>query len=158
MDLIKLIFFNASLFLFSYSVLINIILIYLFLNMIYKMKVSYSDNLDTMYVIINLINITMHMIIYKIYNIIDTMNKTFIGNLIISSYNYLDSKITYYKNQLFLFPIRFIINKVFGIPLDNDIINKFNKQSPVIKKTKINTKLETNIEISNFLDEILNKQ
>lgn len=158
MDLIKLIFFNASLFLFSYSVLINIILIYLFLNMIYKMKVSYSDNLDTMYVIINLINITMHMIIYKIYNIIDTMNKTFIGNLIISSYNYLDSKITYYKNQLFLFPIRFIINKVFGISLDNDIINKFNKQSPVIKKMKINTKLETNIEISNFLDEILNKQ
>jgi hypothetical protein len=98
------------------------------------------------------------MIIYKIYNVIDAINKTFIGNLIISSYNYLDSKITYYKNQLFLFPIRFIINKVFGISLDNDIINKFNKQSPVIKKTKINTKLETNIEISNFLDEILNKQ
>lgn len=152
MDLIKLVIFNTSLFLFSYSMLANIILSYLLMSIIYNMKVSYSDNIDTMHIIINLINIIMHMIIYKIYNVIDRMKQTYIGNFIILSYNYLDSKIIYYKNQLFLFPIRCILNKIFGTSLDVKNINDCDKKKVVITH---NIKLETNTDISNFLNKIL---
>jgi len=167
MELFKLIICITILFLFNLSVLVDTILIYLFLMITYKTNINYDNNFDPTIMIINLINVIMHLIIYQFNNFVKAINKTKYGILIISSYNYLDSKVIQIKNFIFyqvvLNPIKFVIGKTIGTIYNNDIIKELKvnniNQNNVIKKTIISSKvtLETNDDIYNFLNKLEKK-
>lgn len=175
MELFKLMIFSTSLFLFGYGVLFETMLIYLFLTITYKTNINYNNTLDPMTIFVNLINIMMHLIVYQFDNFVKSINKTRYGSLAISTYNYLDSKVVQIKNLIFhwlvLIPIKFILGKTIGTLLDDNVIkaikeikqtklNRNNiKQTPTIKRSLVSSKvkLETNADISNFLDRLLDE-
>ena len=172
MELFKLIIFSTSLFLFGSGAFFDTMLIYLFLTLTYKTNINYSNNLDPMAILINLINIMMHLIVYQFNDFVKAIDKTKYGSLAVSSYNYLDSKVVQIKNLIFhwlvLIPVKFLMGKTIGTLLDDDMIkaikemkaNSANiKQAPTIKKTVVSSevKLETNADISNFLDRLLDE-
>lgn len=142
MELFTLIIFSTSLFLFGANacILFGTMLIYSFLIIIYKTNINYLNNLDLMTVFI-----------YQFNNFVKAINKTRYGSLIINFYNYLDSIIVQIKklifNWLVLIPGKFIMNKTIRTLLD----------SKIVKENSTNIKLETNIDISNFLDGLLNE-
>jgi hypothetical protein len=169
MDLFKLIIFSTSLSLFSSSTLFDMMLIYLFLTITYKTNIYYNNNSDLVGVLVNTINIMMHLMVYQFNNFVNVINKTKYGSLAISSYNYLDSKVVKIKtiifNWLVLVPVKFVIEKTMGT-LDEDMNKEIREmkltninQEPVIKKTVVGSKvkLETNADISNFLDKLLDE-
>lgn len=139
MELFTLIIFSTSLFLFGANayILFGTMLIYSFLIIIYKTNINYGNNLD-------LINIALQLIIYQFNNFVKAINKTRYGSLIINFYNYLDSIIVQIKKLIFN---KFIMNKTIRTLLD----------SKIVKENSTNIKLETNIDISNFLDGLLNE-
>jgi hypothetical protein len=169
MDLFKLIIFSTSLSLFSSSTLFDMMLIYLFLTITYKTNIYYNNNSDLVGVLVNTINIMMHLMVYQFNNFVNVINKTKYGSLAISSYNYLDSKVVKIKtiifNWLVLVPVKFVIEKTMGT-LDEDMNKEIREmkltninQELIIKKTVVGSegKLETNADISNFLDKLLDE-
>lgn len=172
MELFKLIIFSTSLFFFGSGALFDTMIIYLFLMMTYKTNINYNNNLDHLMLLVNLINIMMHLIVYQFYVFVVAINKTKYGNLAVTSYNYLDSKVAQIKNLMFnwlvLLPVKFVMGKTIGTLLNDDMIKvikelKANgsniKQTPTIKNTGFSSdvKLETNADISKFLDRLLNE-
>ena len=158
MELFKLIIFSTSLFLLGSGSLFDITLIYLFLKMVYKTNINYNNNIGPIDILVNLINIMMHFVIYQFDNFVNSINKTQSGSFVISSYNYLDSKIVHYKtmffNWLIFLPIKYLMAKSI-----NKLKFKYNKQTSEIKKLSVDSaiKLETNADISNFLDKLLDE-
>jgi hypothetical protein len=152
MELLKLLFFTTFILLFGS--LFDAILIYLFLIITYKTNITYNNNFNFTDSIINLINIIMHFIIYQFNIFIIMLNKTKYGFLITSSYNYLDSKIVKIKKNIFswfiLQPTKFIIGKIIKHISFQDSLYKLDSSSITSK-----VKLETNTDIYNFLDKLL---
>jgi hypothetical protein len=152
MELLKLLFFTTFILLFGS--LFDAILIYLFLTITYKTNITYNNNFNFTDSIINLINIIMHFIIYQFNIFIIMLNKTKYGFLITSSYNYLDSKIVKIKKNIFswfiLQPTKFIIGKIIKHISFQDSLYKLDSSSITSK-----VKLETNTDIYNFLDKLL---
>lgn len=152
MELFKLLFFSTFLLLFGS--LFDAILIYLFLTITYKTNITYNNNFDLTDSVINLINIIMHFIIYQFNNFVIMLNKTKYGFIVISLYNYLDSKIVKIKKNIFswfiLQPIKFIIGKTIRRIFFQDSLYKLDSSSITSK-----VKLETNTDIYNFLDKLL---
>ena len=134
--------------------------------MTYKTNNNYDNNLDPITLLVNLINIMMHLLVYQFNDFVKAINKTKYGSLIVSSYNYLDSKVVQIKNLIFnwlvLIPVKFIMGKTIRTLLDGNMIktNRTNiKQIPTIKKNDVSSevKLETNADIFNFLDRLLDE-
>jgi len=152
MELVKLLFFTTFILLFGS--LFDAILIYLFLTITYKTNITYNNNFNLTDSIINLINIIMHFIIYQFDIFVIMLNKTKYGFLITSSYNYLDSKIVKIKKNIFswfiLQPTKFIIRKTIKHISFQDSLYKLESSSITSK-----VKLETNTDIYNFLDKLL---
>ena len=191
MELFKLIIFSTSLFLFGPGTFFDTVLIYLFLNLTYKSGINYNNTYDPMMVLVNLINIMMHLIVYQFHDFVKALNKTQYGSIAVSTYNYLDDKVTRIKQIIFhwfvLLPMKFVMRKTIGSLMDESVLNtikdmKVNKNSqlqnqgpnetsldarargfasagPIIRKTEISKeiKLETNQDISNFLDRLLDE-
>jgi hypothetical protein len=168
MELFKLLIFSTCLFLFGTGALFDTLLIYLFLNMAYKSKISYVNTLDPTMFLVNLINIMMHLIVYQFNDFIKIINQTYGGRLLISSYNYLDELVVRVKTLFFhwivLTPMKYVMSKTMGSLINEDVMKTIkeikttnNGQIPVIKKTLVSPdiKLETNQDISNFLDRLL---
>lgn len=172
MELFKLIIFSTSLFLFGASAFFDTTLIYLFLNMTYKSRISHENTYDPMMILVNLINIMMHLIVYQFNYFVKAINKNQYGLMVTSAYNYLDDKVVRIKNLIFhwvvLLPMKFVMRKTLGSLMDESVVNAIkdmkinksineNQQMPVIKRTPISKeiKLETNQDISNFLDSLM---
>jgi hypothetical protein len=162
MELLKLIIWGTCTYFYGYGISFNIIVFHLFLNLVYRANIQYSNNLDLYTIIIILINIMIHIIIYYFNEFIYRVNKTWIGYNIIYAYNFIDEKITKIKsiiiNQIMGKTIRFIWNMSKTLLLDESV----NETLQILKSKNIfghinapKIKLKTNSDINNFLDNLL---
>ncbi len=174
MELLNLILVCGAFSLFSFSTFCNLMCFNLFLRIGYKLNLMNMHDFDPIMLMLNIINILMHFFVYKMTKLIGIINNTKWGNYVLEKYNYLNNKYVNIKNSLIhtimMFPIKFVM-KNLNKPSDTtdnstltniihqiQLENRVNSQKiPVIRKTTIDTNIElnTNKDISNFLDNLL---
>ena len=166
MALLKLVLVVIAFSFLNITTFYNLIIISLFLKIIYKMNFTSVNDSDPIMLMVNITNIFMHLISYQISNFISKVNNN-IFSYILTKYNYWNNKFIKLKSNIISYPMKFFMKKLINNSLNNDAINiiqqiklqtKNNLQHiPNIKKTIINPdiKLNTNKDISNFLDNLL---
>ncbi len=144
------------------------------------------DGFDPIILFMNVINILLHLFVFYISNLVDSLGKNNWCNWIFTKYSYFNNKYVGIKNTIIhsitLFPLKFLMGKLVNksnnqpnqsnptmepfnitniiqqIKLENrNGINNGVQTIPNIKKQVIDPsiQLNTNKEISNFLDNLL---
>lgn len=142
MELLQLIFFTFSYNFMSYGNFFNTILIYLFLKLVYKKNNIMISNLDPSMIIINFLNIILHLLVYQLNLLIDVIKQNVHGNKIIRIYNEINNYYVSIKNK--------ILYNIVLVPL------KFG-MSKLSSKVESNINLKSKQDINNFLDGLLEK-
>lgn len=145
MELLQLIFFTFSYNFMNTGNFFNTILIYLFLKLVYKKNNIINSNLDPSMIIINFLNIFLHLLVYQLGLLISIMKQNIYCNKVITLYNNLNIKYISIKNK--------ITHNIVFILLKLGMSKMFNLSEEV----KLNRDLKTNQDISNFLDGLLEK-
>lgn len=145
MELLQLIFFTFSYNFMNTGNFFNTILIYLFLKLVYKKNNIINSNLDPSMIIINFLNIFLHLLVYQLGLLISIMKQNIYCNKVITLYNNLNIKYISIKNK--------IIHNIVFILLKLGMSKMFNLSEEI----KLNKDLKTNQDISNFLDGLLEK-
>ena len=123
------------------------ILIYLFLNLIYKKNnILNTNNFDPSMIIINFINIILHLLVYQMGLLVNIININQFGNQLFNIYNNINNKYVLLKNKL-LYYIIFIPTKL--------VTKKVIKYIDIEDNTNI--QLKSNQDINKFLDGLLYK-
>ena len=126
----------------SYGNFFNTILIYLFLKLVYKKNNIMISNLDPSMIIINFLNIILHLLVYQLNLLIDVIKQNVHCNKIIRIYNEINNYYVSIKNK--------ILYNIVLVPL------KFG-MSKLSSKVESNINLKSNQDINNFLDGLLEK-
>ena len=129
----------------SFGNFFNTILIYLFLKLVYKKNNIINSNLDPSIIIINFLNILLHLLVNQINLMITIMKQNMYVNKIITLYNNMNNKYIYLKNK--------ILNCIILLPLKFGMFKIFNTN----KEVNSNINLKSNQDINNFLDGLLEK-
>ncbi len=145
MELLQLIFFTFSYNFMNTRNFFNTILIYLFLKLVYKKNNIINSNLDPSMIIINFLNIFLHLLVYQLGLLISIMKQNIYCNKVITLYNNLNIKYISIKNK--------ITHNIVFILLKLGMSKMFNLSEEI----KLNKDLKTNQDISNFLDGLLEK-
>jgi hypothetical protein len=146
MELLQLIFFGFSYSIMSTANFLNTILVYLFLKQTYKNNIKDTNNLDPSIILINLINIILHVLFYQIKLLEGILKKNHFSNQVINIYNNVNSKYIFLKNKILYYMI-FIPTKY----LTNKAITHINNEG------KYNIQLKSNQDVNKFLDGLLDK-
>jgi hypothetical protein len=147
MELLQLILFSFSYSLMNTGTFFYTILIYLFLNLIYKENnILNTNNFDPSMILINFINIILHLLVYQMGLLVDIIKKNQYGNQVFNIYNNINIKYILLKNKL-LYYIIFIPTKL--------VIKKVIKYIDIEDNTNI--QLKSNQDINKFLDGLLYK-
>lgn len=148
MELLKIIFFTTGFFTLSTGAFFNIMLYYLFINLIYKTKPTLNIS-DPVMIFFNLLNILIHLIYNQMIKLVNIAKKNKSGSIIINSYTYLNNQVVRIKNILvkwiILIPMKYVMKKTF-----NNLLNEEPKTNKI-------TELKNNQDIMNFLDRLSNK-
>ena len=147
MELLQLILFSFSYSLMNTGTFFYTILIYLFLNLIYKKNnILNTNNFDPSMIIINFINIILHLLVYQMGLLVNIIKKNQYGNQVFNIYNNINNKYVLLKNKL-LYYIIFIPTKL--------VTKKVIKYIDIEDNTNI--QLKSNQDINKFLDGLLYK-
>jgi len=147
MELLQLILFSFSYSLMNTGTFFYTILIYLFLNLIYKENnILNTNNFDPSMILINFINIILHLLVYQMGLLVDIIKKNQYGNQVFNIYNNINIKYILLKNKL-LYYIIFIPTKL--------VTKKVIKYIDIEDNTNI--QLKSNQDINKFLDGLLYK-
>ena len=147
MELLQLIFFSFSYSLMNTGTFFNTILIYLFLKLTYKKNnILNTNNFDPSMILINFINIILHLLVYQMGLLVDIIKKNQYGNQVFNIYNNINIKYILLKNKL-LYYIIFIPTKL--------VTKKVIKYIDIEDNTNI--QLKSNQDINKFLDGLLYK-
>ena len=146
MELLQLIFFTFSYNFMSVGNFFNTILIYLFLKLVYKKNNIINSNLDPSMIIINFLNILLHLLVYQMGLMINVMKQNVYYNKVITLYNNMNNKYVSIKNK--------ILHYIIFIPLKLGMSKMLNNIS---REVNSNTNLKSNQDINIFLDGLLEK-
>ena len=142
MELLQLILFSFLYSLMNTGTFFYTILIYLFLNLIYKKNnILNTNNFDPSMIIINFINIILHLLVYQMGLLVNIIKKNQYGNQVFNIYNNINNKYVLLKNKL-LYYIIFIPTKL--------VTKKVIKYIDIEDNTNI--QLKSNQDINKFLD------
>ncbi len=188
MELLQLIIFSLCYSFMSASTFFDTVLICLFLKITYKTNLLQANQYDPTSVLLNLVNIMLHLMVYQMGVMIEITKQNNIGNKVICTYNQLNTKYVQLRNKLLhwvLFtPMKFVMKKAIGNLVDETAMEEIKKLSqmqaqkmasgsgsnehlqgfglgfnniPKLPKTTIspNIKLNSNQDINNFLDGLL---
>jgi hypothetical protein len=143
MEILQFIFFTISYNLMTTTNFFNTIIIYLFLKLVYKKNNITIINLDPSMIIINFLNILLHLIEYQLILLLNIIKNNEYGNKIINSYNNINMKYITIKNKI----LQFII----FIPIKLGVLKYTNNE------VKSSIQLKSNQDINTFLDGLLDK-
>jgi hypothetical protein len=143
MEILQFIFFTISYNLMTTTNFFNTIIIYLFLKLVYKKNNITIINLDPSMIIINFLNILLHLIEYQLILLLNIIKNNEYGNKIINSYNNINMKFITIKNKI----LQFII----FIPIKLGVLKYTNNE------VKSSIQLKSNQDINTFLDGLLDK-
>jgi hypothetical protein len=143
MEILQFIFFTISYNLMTTANFFNTIIIYLFLKLVYKKNNITIINLDPSMIIINFLNILLHLIEYQLILLLNIIKNNEYGNKIINSYNDINMKYITIKNKI----LQFII----FIPIKLGMLKYTNNE------VKSSIQLKSNQDINTFLDGLLDK-
>lgn len=150
MELLQFILFGVAYNYLNINYFINFIIFILFLKVVYNSNIKLINNIDPLIIFCNMINIMLHLIVYQTQKINKNLTNYTIIKYVSDSYSYLNNKFMFIKNRVF--------NYIF-LRTTKIVLNKPNNNlqiKPIIKKTNIDTiKLNTNKDISDFLDKLL---
>jgi len=145
MELLQLIFFTFSYNYMSTGLFLNTLFFYLLLKLTYKKNnITIQNNLDPTVIIVNLLNIILHILFNQIILLINKIKNNNNFNKIISSYNIINNKYVILRNKTLYYiiftPLKFVMKKL-------------------IKNIDLNTNIElkSNQDINMFLDGLLDK-
>jgi hypothetical protein len=159
MELLQLILFGICYSFMNTLVLFDTIFIFIFLKINYKTQIIDYNPYNNISVLINFINIIIYLTIYYINIIFYVVKQNNFGNMIICTYNHINSKYIKIKNKILYYtlvtPVIFIIKKIF-----NNLVKKFEINKNLIDKQNMYNlnythKLQTNQDINNFLDRLI---
>ena len=168
MELLQFIIISTSYLFMSANKFFECAFIFLFFKINYENRTLEYNPHDHISVLMNLINMTIHYTVYQMVIIVKVIKQYNFGNSVICTYDKINFKFIELKNNLINYiifsPIKFIMKKLLWYLLNNKL--KFNSPSAFIStttptsrlhKTNMNpcVKLETNQDINNFLDGLL---
>ena len=151
MELLKHLFFILSYSYLSTSNFFNLILSLLIIKICSSSKIQMSvTQLDIIPFFINFINLISNLVSIQCSLIISKLQKTYFGNTIISSYNYINNIYINFKATIISYPFKLIMNKIIGFELNNfqEMPQGMHRGMPAINKFK------TNDDVSKFLNSL----
>ena len=162
MELLKLILFSTAFSFLSASAFFDLIIFTCMLKLVYKKNNMYINlnDADPMMIMMNLMNIMMHLVFYQLTIFIQVLKQNKYGNYVITTYSNLNQKYLELRNIVFNFvllkPLKVVLKKIIGPLMINyqelkpTEIPKMNKSLNVP-----DVNLNNNKDINDFLDKIL---
>ena len=147
MELLQLIFFTFSYNFMSTGNFFNTVLIYLFLKLTYKKNnMTNINNFDPSMIIINFLNISLHLLVNQLSLLINMINQNIYGNQVIETYKKININYITLKNKT----LYYLLSIPFKLGMKK-VINNFNYDE------NSNIQLKSNQDINKFLDGLLDK-
>jgi len=160
MELLQLVFFSGGYLLLESNTFYMLLLINLLLKCVRRvnMTIPNTNDIDIVTVFINIISLSLNLFIFQMNMLYGILNNNYYCNKVFVLYDYLNSKYLFVRSAMLQTIIMAPLKYLFSHNINKNMkIGENDKVKEVLKRNK-EVKLENNKDISNFLDNLLDKK